>query len=54
MEDGAALYAEIRRLRRLARGVTDDKALAAIRELIQELKLRAGERENGGDGEYPG
>ncbi len=51
MEDAVALHADIRRLRKLAFGTDDAKALAAIHELIQELKRRAGDPENGRDGE---
>ncbi len=51
MRDVAALRAEIRRLRQIAYGTTDRGALNAIRELIQELQRRAGDPENGLDGE---
>jgi hypothetical protein len=51
MEDVAAPHAEIRRLRALAGGTTDVGALAAILELIHELKHRAGDLNNGWDGE---
>ena len=47
MADAAALRAEALRLRTLARGVTDEAALAAIHHLIEELESRARDADNG-------
>jgi hypothetical protein len=47
MADAAALRAEAQRLRMLARGITDEEALAAIHQLVGELASRAREADNG-------
>jgi hypothetical protein len=47
MAGAAALRAEALRLRTLARGITDEKALAAIHQLAEELESRAREADNG-------
>jgi hypothetical protein len=41
------LRAEVEHLRRLARLVTDARALAEITQMIEELEQRAREAENG-------
>ena len=45
MADAAALRAEALRLRAVAWGITDEKALAAIHQLVEELEERAREAE---------
>jgi hypothetical protein len=47
MADAAALRAEAIRLRALARGVTDEQALAAIHQMVEELESRALAADNG-------
>lgn len=47
MANAAALRAEALRLRTLARGITDEEALAAIHHLVEELETRAREDDNG-------
>ena len=50
MKDIAALRAEISRLRELAYGAADSRAVAAISELIRALERYADEPETGHDG----
>ncbi len=45
MADAAALRAEAQRLRAMVRGITDEKALTAIHQLVEELEERAREAE---------
>jgi hypothetical protein len=45
LADAAALRAEAQRLRAVARGITDEKALTAIHQLVEELEERAREAE---------
>jgi hypothetical protein len=47
MVDAAASRAEAQRLQTLARGITDEEALAAIHQLVEELAGRAREADNG-------